>query len=338
MLQQYQMLRQVSRTFALSIEQLPRVVRDSVTIAYLLFRVSDCLEDYPDMEAGRKAELLRLWDRVLAGSVPVEALTSAVAGLDAADPEVRVAQQASAIIEQLHTLPDEIQATILRHVRQTSLGMARWQEQGPLVGDEAEMDDYMHHVAGLVGYLVTDIFAWYLPCVRERKQELMPLAREFGLALQTVNVIRGLRKDFDRGWVFVPRTFYEKVGLTPAQLFEPANMDRAMQVVDMLALKAERHLRAGVAYVTALPRREHRIRLACIWPLFFAAKTLAVSRNNTGVLLSEAKIGRDQVALIIRNTTALGWSNHWLRWYYRYLTRPRLPASRPTGHVDPAVA
>ncbi len=320
MVEQYEMLRGVSRTFALSIEQLPRVLRDSVTVAYLLFRVSDCIEDHPDMEPARKAELLRLWNEVLCGSSPVSQLTDAVAGLDGSDPEVFVAQQANLLMDQLQTLPEEIQATILKHVRETSLGMARWQEHGPQVGDEDEMDDYMHHVAGLVGYLVTDIFAWYLPGLRSRKHELMPLAREFGLALQTVNVIRGLRKDWERGWVFVPRSYCEKVGLTPAQLFDPAHRESAMQVVDMLALKAERHLKQGVAYITALPRRHHRIRLACMWPLFFAAKTLAVSRNNTGVLRSEAKIGRDQVALIVRSTTVFGWSNHWLRWYYRHLT------------------
>lgn len=328
MLQQYEMLRAVSRTFALSIEHLPRVLRDSVTIAYLLFRVSDCLEDHATLPADRKADLLRLWDRVLSGEAPVESLTLAVADLDSADPEVYVTQQASELMEKLKSLPEEIQVTILKHVRETSLGMARWQEHGPNVDDEAEMDDYMHHVAGLVGYLVTDIFAWYLPGVRRRRKELMPLAREFGLALQTVNVIRGLRKDFDRGWIFVPRTFCASVGLTPSQLFDPSNMDKALKVIDLLALKAERHLNAGMAFVLALPRRQHRIRLACIWPLFFAAKTLAMSRNNAEVLLSEAKIGRDQVSLIVRNTTAFGWSNHWLRWYYRYLTHSEKPLAR----------
>lgn len=328
MVEQYELLRGVSRTFALSIEQLPRVLRDSVTVAYLMFRVSDCIEDHPSMAPGRKAELLRLWDGVLSGRLPVQDLTDAVAGLDSSDPEVQVAQQANLLMDQLRTLPEEIQATILKHVRETSLGMARWQEHGPQVGDEAEMDDYMHHVAGLVGYLVTDIFAWYLPGLRSRKQELMPLAREFGLALQTVNVIRGLRKDWERGWVFVPRSYCEKVGLTPAQLFDPAYRDTAMKVVDMLALKAERHLTAGMTYITALPRRHHRIRLACMWPLLFAAKTLAVSRNNANVLRSEAKIGREQVGMIVRNTTVFGWSNHWLRWYYWYLTRSEKPLAQ----------
>lgn len=322
MREQYAMLRQVSRTFALSIERLPTRLRDPITVSYLLFRVSDCLEDYPYLEGGRKAELLRLWDRVLDGQLAVEVLAAELRELDGSDPEVAVAQRVGSIVEQLGAFPEGVRHTIVGRVRQSSLGMARWQEHEPQMRDEAEMDDYMHHVAGLVGYLITDLFAWYLPGVRRRKQELMPLAREFGLALQTVNIIRGLRKDYERGWVFVPRSFCERVGLQPEQLFDPYNLERSLAVLEMLIAKAERHLREGVRYITALPRREHRIRLACAWPLFFAARTLALSRNNAQVLLTEAKVGRVQIGLIVRDTTAFGWSNHWLRWYFRMLLHP----------------
>ncbi len=320
---EYEMLRAVSRTFALSIEQLPRVLRDSITVAYLLLRVSDCLEDHETLEAGRKAELLRLWARVLGGNEPVDRLTSSITDLDGNNPEVYVAQHAAALLDQLGTLPEGIQESIIKYVCQTSLGMARWQEHGPLVTTEEELDDYMHHVAGIVGYLLTEIFAWYSPVIRSRKAELMPLSREYGLALQTVNVLRGMRKDYERGWVFVPRSYYQHLDLTPAQLFDPQHIETAMQVVDMLARKAERHLRRGTTFITAFPRRQHRIRLACMWPLYFAVKTLAVSRGNPDVLLAEAKIGRDQVKRIMRNTWCFGWSNHWLEWYYHHLARPQ---------------
>lgn len=329
---QYQMLRGVSRTFALSIEQLPQPLRDAITIAYLLLRVSDILEDNEVMLPERKAELLRLWGGILAERAPVGLLVDAVAELDGSDPEVFVAQRAHTVIEQLRRLPEPIQVSIVGYVQQTSLGMARWQEQGPLVADEAELDDYMHQVAGIVGYLLTDIFAWYSPVICERKAELMPLAREYGLALQTVNVLRGMRKDFERGWVFVPRTFYNQVGLTHTTLFEPEHLPSAMRVVEMLAAKAERHLAHGMTYITAFPRHQHRIRLACMWPLLFAVKTLAVSRKNSDVLLTEAKIGRAQVAQIMRDTRLLGWSNTWLKRYYRTLALPvqtcEPPASR----------
>jgi len=326
---QYEMLRKVSRTFALSIEQLPQILRDLLTISYLLLRVSDCLEDHETMAVERKAQLLRLWTRVLSGKVLPENLTDQISDLDGSDPEVYVAQHAGEFIEQLYQLPPRVQAIIIPHVIETSLGMARWQEHSPSVENEEELDDYMHQVAGRVGYLLTDIFAWYLPVTRERRTHLMPLGREFGLALQTVNVIRGMRKDYERGWVFVPRTFYEGVGLTRDGLFEPANAHLALEVVDMLADKAERHLQHGASYIRAFPRHYHRIRLACMWPLFFAMKTLALSRNNVNVLLTGAKMSRDQVKRIVRDTKLFGWSNRWLAWYYRYLAQP------PRGLVVP---
>ncbi len=315
----YRMLREVSRTFALSIEQLPQPLRDSVTLAYLLFRVSDCLEDHPALTPTEKSELLRLWAAVLEGDRPAQILLDRIDQLDPSDPEVSVAQHADVILADTLELPHGLQDPIRSRVVKSSLGMARWQDHGPYVEDEEALDDYMHQVAGRVGYLLTDVFSWYSPFIHERRDTLMPLARECGLALQTVNIIRGMRKDYERGWVFVPQSYYEPLGLTRDSLFDPRNMDRSLQVVERLAQKAERHLWGGLSYVMNLPRRFHRIRLACMWPVYFAVGTLAVSRNNADVLLNEAKLGRDKVFQILAHTRLFGWSNHWLRFYYRQL-------------------
>jgi len=310
------MLRGVSRTFALSIEQLPKILRDSIALSYLLLRVSDGLEDNETMDVSRKVRLLELWDAILEGHAPVEELTSQVDDLDVSDPEVNIIQRADTLMNFLKTMPNGIQKSIIYHVKNTTLGMARWQSHGPFVEDEAALDDYMHQVAGRVGYLLTDIFAWYSPVIRERKAELMPLSREYGLALQTVNIIRGLRKDYDRGWVFVPQTFLDEAGLTRDEFLAPGNEDKAMVVVNLLVDKAERHLQKGLEYIAAFPIHQHRIRLACMWPLFFAVKTLSMSQNNINVLLNEVKMSRKDVTGIIRQTTMMGWSNKWLNHYY----------------------
>ncbi len=310
------MLRGVSRTFALSIEQLPKILRDSIALSYLLLRVSDGLEDNEAMDVPRKVRLLELWDAILEGNAPVEELTSQVDDLDVSDPEVNIIQRADTLMDFLKTMPGDIQKSIVYHVKNTTLGMARWQSHGPFVEDETALDDYMHEVAGRVGYLLTDIFAWYSPVIRERKDELMPLSREYGLALQTVNIIRGLRKDYDRGWVFVPQTFLDAAGLTREEFLAPGNEDKAMVVVNLLVDKAERHLQKGLEYIAAFPIHQHRIRLACMWPLFFAVKTLSMSQNNINVLLNEVKMSRKDVTGIIRQTTMLGWSNKWLNRYY----------------------
>jgi phytoene/squalene synthetase len=317
------MLRAVSRTFALSIERLPGGLRDFVTIAYLLFRVSDCLEDNNTLAAPHKANLLRMWARVLDDAMPVSSLTGEILHLDTNDPEVYVAQHAGQLLDGLRRFPEPIQEIIRNHVNETSLGMARWQENGPDVRDEAEMDDYMHQVAGRVGYMLTDLFAWYSPVIRERKEELLPLSRHFGLALQTVNIIRGLRKDYERGWVYVPRTFYEPLGLTKESLLATENAAKVLRLVDRLADKAETHLQYGLDYITGLPKWLHGIRLACSWPLLFAVRTIAVSRDNINVIMTEAKITRVEVRKIMRDTTLFGWSNSWLTNYYNRLRTVR---------------
>ncbi len=313
------LLRAASRTFAIGIEQLPGVLCDAGTVAYLLLRVSDYLEDNEDMPAEKKIELLNIWAEILKGNAKVEELTSQIQNVDTSNPDALVAQHTEDILRRLSSLPQEVREIILHQVIKTTYGMARWVERGPRVNDEADLDDYMFEVAGRVGYLLTHLFAWYSTTIRNKKDKLLPLSREFGLALQTVNVIRGLRKDYERGWVYVPKKFLAAVNLTAHELFQPENRAEAIKVLDMLADKAERHLHAALACVKSLPPWQHRIRLACIFPLMFAIRTLAISRRNAQVFESEAKITREEVKQIVMDATLWGWSNSWLDSYYQKL-------------------
>jgi farnesyl-diphosphate farnesyltransferase len=277
--------------------------------------------------------LLRLWDQVLAGEAPAEALVVEIGDRPPGDdPDARVAYHAVEILEKVRALPVAVQTQMLVHVRNSTQGMARWVARGPDIPREDDMDDYMHEVAGRVGYLVTDIFAWYSGFIRGRLSQLMPLAREFGLALQTVNVIRGLRKDYERGWIFVPESFCAAVNLRRSDLFKPEYQIQALQVVDLVADKAERHLQKALDYVMALPPWLHTLRLACIWPMLFAVRTLALSRQNVNVLVGEVKMTREEVKAIVRDTTLFGWSNRWLESYYRQLkTAPEASVAPPGG-------
>jgi farnesyl-diphosphate farnesyltransferase len=314
------MLRAASRTFALGIERLPGVLSDAVMVAYLLLRVSDYLEDNEEMAPEQKIVLLTLWNQILLGEAEVEQLTAAVANADTRNPDAVVAQHAADVMARLHSLPLEVQEPIISNVRESTQGMARWVARGPHLDNEADMDDYMFEVAGRVGYLLTQLFSWYSLTIRWQKESLMPLSREFGLALQTVNVIRGLREDYERGWIFVPESFCAAVNISREQLFQPEYRAEAIKVLDMLNDKAERHLRMALTYLKSLPPWQHSIRLFCAFPLMFAVRTLAISRRNYMVLESEAKITREEVTQIVRDSTLWGWSNIWLDRYYQQLS------------------
>ncbi|MBK8617083.1 MAG: squalene/phytoene synthase family protein [Anaerolineales bacterium] len=313
------LLRITSRTFAIGIERLPRILCDATTIAYLLLRVSDYLEDNEEMEAGEKVILLNLWINILREEKNIEALTSQLTNADTNNPDAIVAQHSKEILLHLHSLPYAVQEIIIHHVINSTQGMARWTKLGPNVNDEKDLDDYMFEVAGRVGYLITQLFAWYSITIRRKENEIMPLAREFGLGLQTVNVIRGIREDFDRGWVYIPKKFILDMGLTKEQLFDPEHREQALKVLDMMTDKAERHLRQALQYVKSLPWWQHGIRLGCIFPLMFAIRTLAVCRHNAQVFESEAKMSRTEVKKIVLDATLWGWSNLWLDRYYQEL-------------------
>lgn len=314
------LLRSASRTFAIGIERLPRVLSEAAMVAYLLLRVSDYLEDNQEMDAARKITLLNLWVEILSGREPAAQLTGQLTAIDTANPDAVVAQNAANLLARLRTFPPEVQDIIVRHVVLSSQGMARWVDRGPHVSDEADLDDYMFEVAGRVGYLVAHLYAWYSFTVRRKQNELMPLAREFGLGLQTVNVIRGLREDYARGWVYIPKKFLAALNLTPQQFFQPEYRLEALKVLDLLADKAERHLRNALMFVKALPPWQHGMRLACIFPLMFAIRTLSISRDNVEALQSEAKISREEVRRIVQDATVWGWSNLWLDRYYQRLS------------------
>ena len=82
-----------------------------------------------------------------------------------------------------------------------------------------------------------------------------------------------MRKDYERGWVYIPRTFYEPLGLTRDNLFATENAVKVLKMIDQLADKAETHLLYGLDYIMSIPKWLHGMRLACMWPLLFAART-----------------------------------------------------------------
>lgn len=328
MVAQRDLLRRVSRTFALSLEILPRPVDRWLGLGYLLLRVSDTFEDSPVWPPTQRCQLLRHWYRALGGRDLTPALTAAAAALPATSPEGALLRQLPALLADLRAVPPAARRILGTAVRRTTRDMAYWVRRGPRFPTERWLDRYMHAVAGRVGYLVTDLFALAAPAVARRRLALRPLAWHFGLGLQTVNVLRGLAADRARGWIYVPRSFTRAERLEPAELFEPSQRAAALRVVDRLIAKAQGHLRYGLAYVEALPRRCSRLRLACAWPLLFAAATLARCRGNPTVLEGEAKLTRAEVRTILRRSLPVTWSNAALRRLYGALLHA---GQRPTS-------
>lgn len=307
----YQLLEASSRTFNVGICRLRRPLRDEVALAYLLLRVSDFLEDAPEIPSSQKAHLLEIWAATLEGHTDGRKIIETIRGWPADTPDLAVAENLSRLAEALRRLPPHSQSVLRVHVKASTLGMARWARKGPLFQTEADLDDYMFEVAGRVGHLLTELFAHHHPILKPKLERLMPLGRQFGLALQTVNVIRGLHEDPLRGWVFIPSEFLDGSNCLPGDLWKE-NQERAREItLRRLVSKARMHLAEAEEYVRLIPRRFRRIRVFCLLPLFFAARTLSLSASDTGVFFFERKITRQEVHRIVLKTTILAPFNSW---------------------------
>ena len=310
-----EVLRATSRTFAIGIEGLPNPLREEMRVSYLILRVSDYLEDNTTLLQKEKAALLELWAAVLEGGPLDSALLSHLRTTADPSPDSVAAHHAPQIVEALQALSTLAQAPIRAHTRDSTLGMARWVLRGPDIGTELDLDDYMHEVAGRVGYLITDLFSIASGKVRENREEMMALGRDFGLALQTVNIVRGIPADIERGWFFVPRAFLPDSITSGRDFLEEVNRPEAVLIVERLLVKATRHFEAAEEYITKLPSLQGKMRYFCLLPYFFGVRTLALSKENPEVLTAEVKLRREEVRAIAWRTRLLGWSNRWIRSY-----------------------
>ena len=197
-----------SRTFAVGIEILPEPLRGEITVAYLLLRVSDYLEDSQELGDDEKITLLGDWRDVLGGGGDREALVARLNEAREDTPDALVARNAATVLDGLDRVASDAREILVRRVRESSAGMVRWTDRGSVFETESDLDDYMHEVAGRVGHLLTELFALRLSGLGGERERMMELGREFGLALQTVNVIRGCtRTEIGGGCTCRPLSF-----------------------------------------------------------------------------------------------------------------------------------
>lgn len=312
-----QLLRSTSRTFAVGIEALPRELRESVTLAYLVLRVSDYFEDSPTLPADIKKESLSRWGKLVEGAVPplpsdaCASLVSRIREEDLGLPDALAAAEAGGILESLAALPPALRDPIRRHTADTTFGMERWVARGDDFPDEEALDEYMFEVAGRVGILLTDLFCATSLGIREVSAALYDSAVSFGLGLQTVNVIRGLHEDPERGWNFVPRNVLP--GVDRGQDVRTLAPEVQDAILHFLIRKSGRHMADALRYCEVLPRTERGIRIFCIIPALLALKTAQISRaEGRGVFQRPVKVGRGEVGRLVLRARLGFFSNRWL--------------------------
>ncbi len=280
------LLAQTSRTFALAIPLLEEPLRTQVGLAYLLFRIADTLEDAPSWQRDRRAEALRSFSDWLEDVSQDRWLAIVREHAPSRDQgEVELLDVASDVLTAVREGRGAVADVIVKHTRRTALGMEefvrRQDERGAIVlNDLDDLRRYTYVVAGIVGEMLTDLFALADDRVARVRVTLDADAGSFGEALQLVNILKDREADAREGRSYLPPQ------IPRAAVVELARSDlgRASKYVDTL-VKASAP-RGVVAF--------------CELPVRLAAATLDALEAGA------SKLTRDQVLAIL--TSVVGRS------------------------------
>jgi len=298
----------VSRTFALTIPQLPESLRVVVTNAYLLCRIADALEDDAGVPREHKRRLHAALIGVLQGERSAEAFAREAhcALTDSTDSAEReLVANTARVIAVTDALSSTQRSALVRCVARMCEGMPQFQTGDTSEGlaTREELERYCYYVAGIVGEMLTDLFCEYSEEIARHREEMMALAPSFGKGLQITNILKDVWEDRERGFCWLPRDVFDSVGYDLRRLSPERDRDAFNAGIRVLVGIAHGHLRNALRYTLRVPPKETGIRKFCLWSVGLAVLTLrrilAEPRYTTG---AEVKVSRRTVAATILAT------------------------------------
>lgn len=198
-------LEETSRTFYLPIVRLPSGLQEAVVSGYLCMRAIDEIEDHPQLEAQTKAKLLQGISLILQSQTSVESFAHQRFAELFAPHAQKLPEVTLRIGEWAAYAPQFIAARIWEATSAMADRMSQWALNGFKVVTRADLDRYTYGVAGAVGLLLCDIWAWF-----EHIQIHRSLGIQFGRGLQSVNILRNRREDLQRGVDFYPENWTDQ--------------------------------------------------------------------------------------------------------------------------------
>jgi farnesyl-diphosphate farnesyltransferase len=286
-----EILKGVSRSFYLSLRLLPAAMRRPAAFAYLLARASDTIADSATIPAAQRLQILQSYAQQVAGIAPAEHFSQTLIDSTPDPREKHLLECHPAILSELRKL-DPSSVVLIREVLEIILSGQRLDlerfgnssaENISALPDAAALDDYTWRVAGSVGVFWTKLGFATLGenFSKQSSHEMERLGREYGSALQLVNLLRDVTHDLKAGRCYLP----VKDPLKNSQLLEEWEHWRKIALL---------RLEAGFEYAAQLKSR--RLRMASVLPARIAREMLILMEGASkaqleqGIRISRARV------------------------------------------------
>ncbi|MCX5786489.1 MAG: squalene/phytoene synthase family protein [Elusimicrobia bacterium] len=321
-------LKNVSRTFYLSINILPDRTRAAMAMGYLLCRALDTVTDCIGPANGLKREILALSRSLDDKKISAE-LSEKIKrlGACAANPrEKELLLRFDKLLAVYLKLPESDRVLINFVCDGVARGMEMDLEIFAAPGlsafkTEEELKKYCGCIGGIPGIFWARL---YRAAIRHNNISAVKYPSEqaafaIGSALQMTNILKDMSADLKAGRCYLPQSDLSPQDLLPQDLFNPINMERLQAVVYKWIAWAVDQLDMSEEFVASIPKTELAMRAAVIWPVYWAMDTLAeVVDSNLLDPADRPRIKRNRIYSTIALTPPLLLSNTAFARGYRF--------------------
>ena len=313
------LLQRVSRTFALTIPELPAVLCRVVSNAYLLCRIVDTIEDEPSLSGAKKNYFCQQFLRALSVPQSAEAFSRQLGGSlsgQTAPAEQELIRQIPRVIRITRSFSEPQREALQRCVRTMAKGMGQFQLRAEKQGLQSleDLDRYCYYVAGVVGQMLTRLFCLHSPEIAKKHDALMALAVSFGQGLQMTNILKDVWEDYQHGACWLPRDVFAEENFDLRELTTAQNRQGFERGVRRLVGITHGHLRNAISYSLLIPKQETGIRNFCLWAIGLALLTLRkINRHLHYTDGNQVKISRLSVKGTIWATRLTAQNNRLLK-------------------------
>lgn len=300
-LYQRAILESVSRTFALTIPLLPANLEKVVGNTYLLCRIVDTIEDAVCIDPKTKQVLSTLFVKtVLDPSYTEEFVKESLMALlnHPNRDEKDLIKNIPRVLRVLQSFDEKQRHAVAQCVQIMSEGMSYFHVRQNQAGleDLKEFEKYCYVVAGVVGEMLTTVFALHSAAFAKAISGKESLAIAFGQALQMTNILKDSPEDQLRGVSWKPK---------------------GVEQTELLVI-AHQKLEDSLRYIYCIPKSEPGIRQFCFLAFGLAVLTLKqIARRHQLQEGSEVKLTRTQVSRFYIFTKIAVHSNFVMGLFFR---------------------
>ncbi len=314
----FALLKGVSRSFYLSVRFLPRRIRLAIALGYLLARASDTIADTNQLPPAERIGLLtRLLSFLSSGKHGDPIDLSACLSAQADGPERVLLASIDRVIKYLPEIPPAhrklLNEVLAKIVHGQTLDIERFESKPGITSlpDESALEEYTYLVAGCVGEFWTNLCLLEWPnYARLPAGEMLCFGRDFGKALQLINILRDYPLDLQTGRSYLPVSRLEEVALNPTL---------ARPEWERWRLRASDYLEEAWKYVVSV--RPWRVRFACAVPVFIGARTLSLLGASPAIRPG-IKVPRREVRRLVTWAAGIALFPFLERAAYRTVFRP----------------